>query len=140
MREFFYYLVTFLRGKSPSETYNIKGASPLNKTGIRSLKIPRINSKITLLPAHLIFLQGQKNFTRLGIYQEPTPEKTVRKEISRHDVIFINQGTHYSGTALLGETTIHLSNVGMMLHGEDSTCNVSFSLPGFYLIEKQYSG
>ena len=118
MMEFFEYLVAFLRTKDTSEKYSFKVASRSTKsTGIRSLNIPRINCKITLFPAHLISLKGQKNFTKLGIYL-PTAEKAVRKEISHHDVIFINQGIHYGGVTLLGETTIHFNNVGKMLYGK----------------------
>ena len=134
MMEFFEYLVVFLHMRDPSEKYRFKAASKSTKsTGIRQLNIPRINSKVTLLPAHLISLKGQKKFTKLGIYM-PTAEKTVWKEISRHDVIFINQGIHYGGVTLLGETTIHFNNVGKMLYGKFISCGslkstLLFTLP-----------
>ena len=114
MIEFFEYLMGFLRTKDPSEKYSSLSerlVSSGNKSAVLpALMTPANNSTVTLLPAHLITLEGQKPFTREGIYRA-APEDVLRKEISHHDVILFNQGIHYRHVTLLGETAIHFNNM-----------------------------
>ena len=93
---------------------------------LAALVTPDNNSSVTLLPAHLISLEGQKPFTKEGIYSA-APEDIIRKEIVNHDVILFNQGIHYRKVTLLGETVIHFNNMGKMLHGKKDI-KASFTL------------
>ena len=100
MFEFFDYLVAFLRTNDP-KLYKNDGSpterlvSSKNKMAtLAAFVTPANNSSVTLLPAHLISLEGQKPFTKEGIYSA-APEDIIRKEIANHDVILFNQGIHY---------------------------------------------
>ena len=68
MIEFFEYLVAFLRTKDPYENFSSltqKLVSFENKSAVLpTLVTPATNSTVTLLPAHLITLEGQKPFSR----------------------------------------------------------------------------
>ena len=125
MFEFFDYLVAFLRTNDP-KLYNnyssLKETLVSSKSKMATLAAfvtPANNSSVTLLPAHLISLEGQKPFTKEGIYSA-APEDIIRKEIANHDVILFNQGIHYRKVTMLGETAIHFNNMGQMLHGKEA--------------------
>ena len=84
---------------------------------VAALVTPANNSSVTLLPAHLISLEGQKPFTKKAIYSA-VPEDIIRKDIVNHDVVLFNQGIHYRKVTMLGETAIHFNNMGQMLYGK----------------------
>ena len=125
MQEFFDYLVAFLQTNDP-KLYKIHSSltetvvsSENRRSALASLVTPANNSSVTLLPAHLISLEGAKPFTKEGIYAA-APEDIIRKGIANHDVILFNQGIHYRKVTMLGETAIHFNNMGQMLYGKGS--------------------
>ena len=124
MLEFFNGLVALIRGRSEfvgiPETKN-------NNNFLRRLISTRKNRTLTFLAAQTITLEGEKPFTKKGIYA-PLEEDIVRKEISNHDVIFINQGLHYSAITLLFETASHFHGIGQMLHGNSALLAVITNL------------
>ena len=132
MFEFFEYLVAFLRTNDPKLYKNYSSlketlVSSKNKMAtLQAYVTPADNSSVTLLPAHLISLEGQKPFTKEAIYSA-APDDIIRKEIANHDVILFNQGIHYREVTMLGETAIHFNNMGQMLYGKENISG-SFTL------------
>ena len=63
-------------------------------------------------------LEGQKSFIGMERFRI-TSEKTIRKEIADHDIVFFNQGLHYGGKFLLKDSVIYFNNMGQMLHGKN---------------------
>ena len=55
----------------------------------------------------------------------PIPEKLVQRQISNHDIIFINQGLHYFYVRLQGTKEVYFYRIGHMLDGKDSTRGVN---------------
>ena len=73
---------------------------------------------VTFLGAGVILLQGCKGFAKLEMFTI-TSEKTIRKKIADHDIVFFNQGLHYGGKLMLEESIIYFNSMGKMLHGKN---------------------
>ena len=108
MLEFFRGLAELLHVKSPVErAVNYSGSiHPLG------------GGTVTFLGAGVILLEGRKGFAAVEKFRI-TSEKTIRKEIADHDIVFFNQGLHYANKILLNDSIVYFNNMGEMLHGKD---------------------
>ena len=88
---------------------------------LKELVTPANNSTMTMLTANTIWVESERNFSVRSDFP-PTPEKLVRRQISNHDIILINQGLHYGSARLHGRRgrEEYFYRIGRMLHGKDS--------------------
>ena len=126
MIEFYNGLVALLQRKNTSKYYStqtdrVLTSKKCGKTLVnvfRELVIPANNSTVTMLTAKSIWLESERNFSVRSNFS-PTPEKLVRRQISNHDIIFINQGLHYFYVRLHGTKEDYFYRIGQMLYGKD---------------------
>ena len=122
MIEFYNGLVALLQRKNTSKYYSTQTERVLTskkcgKTSLKELVTPVNNSTVTMLIAYTIWLDSERNFSIKPNYP-PTPESLVRRQISNHDVIFINQGLHYGYKWVYEKKEEYFYRIGQMLYGK----------------------
>ena len=129
MKEFFAGLVALLQRKNTSKyrerilTSKKCGKTKENLTSctflLRELVTPPNKSTMTVLTANTIWLESERNFSVMSKFT-PTPEKLIRKQISKHDIILINQGLHYGGAQMHERRKEdYFYRIGQMLYGNE---------------------
>ena len=81
---------------------------------------PGNNSTVTFIKACMIVLKGWKRIPETK-NSRLISEEIIRQEIADHDIVFINQGLHYSKRLMLNDSTIYFNNIGKMLNGRNFT-------------------
>ena len=123
MKEFFNGLMALLQRKNTSKYYStlterVFTSKKCGKTLAKEFVTPVNNSTVTMLTANTILLESERNFSIKPNYP-PTPESLVRRQISNHDVIFINQGLHYGYKWVYEKKEEYFYRIGQMLYGKD---------------------
>ena len=124
MKQFFARLVALLQRKNTSKyRERVLTSMKCEKTTsctflLKELVTPSNNSTVTMLAANTIWLESERNFSHWPIFT-PTPEKLVRRHISNHDIVFINQGLHYGYVRWPGMKEDYFYRIGQMLYGKD---------------------
>ena len=126
MIEFYNGLVALVQRKNTSKYYSTQTERVLTskKCGktlvnvFRELVTPATNSTVTMFTAKSIWLDSERNFSVRSNFS-PAQEKLVRRQISNHDIIFINQGLHYAYVQLHGTKEDYFYRIGQMLYGKD---------------------
>ena len=127
-KEFFAGLVALLQRKNTSKyRERVLTSKKCGKTMetltsctflLKELVTPSNNSTITGLTAYTIWLESERNFSVRSKFS-PTPEKMVRRQISNHDIVFINQGLHYGRMQLHRTKEEYFYRIGQMLYSKD---------------------
>ena len=123
MIEFYNGLVVLLQRKNTSKYYSTQTkrvftSKKCGKTLLNELVTPVNNSTVSMLTAYTIWLESERNFT-IKPNWPPTPERLVRRQISNHDVIFINQGLYYGHKWVYEKKEEYFYRIGQMLYGKD---------------------
>ena len=126
MQEFFVGLVALIQTKSTSKyqgTLTERAVTPSTYL-LKELVTPANNSTVALLKIDTMRLESERHFS-VKKNVTPIPVKLVRRQISNHDIIFINQGLHYGYVEVHGEMEDYFYRIGHMLHGKDSTRGIN---------------
>ena len=162
MKEFFAGLVALLQRKNTSKyRERVLTSKKCGKTKenlpasctflLKGLVTPPNKSTMTVLTANTIWLESERNFSVMSIFT-PSPEKLIRKQISKHDIILINQGLHYGGAQMHGRRKEdYFYRIGQMLYGKDFMvvfqnkytsrifCYLSFNFSNIYQLDNKKS-